>query len=326
MSEERSSPAPLAEASLAEAPLNVAPLNVLNVAPLNVAPETMARRPGRFARQLSHPGLMGGMIVLLLMMIVALAAPWLAPHSPLVGDLMVAQASPSLKYPLGTDQFGRCVLSRLIWGSRVSLQVALWVVVLSLSIGTLIGAVAGYVGGWVERMFTTLNDILLAFPGFLLALAIVAARGSSLDSIVLAVSIAYVPRVAVVMRAVVLTIRPRPFIEASHAIGMSGLRILFRHVIPNAMPPVIVVATVSAATAILAEAGLSFLGLGVQPPTPTWGNIIADGQAMLVDHPLVSVAAGLCIAVTVIALNLMGDGLRDTLDPQMRRQTGARML
>ena len=294
--------------------------------PLDGVPETIAARPGRFARQLAHPGLMGGMIVLLLMMIIAIAAPWLAPHSPLVGDLMVAQASPSLKYPLGTDQFGRCVLSRLIWGSRVSLQVALWVVVLSLSIGTLIGAIAGYVGGWIERLFTTLNDILLAFPGFLLALAIVAARGSSLDSIVLAVSIAYVPRVAVVMRAVVLTIRPRPFIEASRAIGMSGARILFRHVIPNAMPPVIVVATVSAATAILAEAGLSFLGLGVQPPTPTWGNIIADGQAMLVDHPLVSVSAGLCIAVTVIALNLMGDGLRNTLDPQMRRQTGARML
>ena len=298
----------------------------IELQPVGAVPATGVKPSRRFARQLAHPGLMTGGIVLLLMVLISIGAPWLAPHSPLTGDLMSAHAPLSIKYPLGTDQFGRCILSRLIWGSRVSLLVAAWVVVLSLSIGTLIGAIAGYAGGWVERLFNSINDMLLAFPGFLLALAIVAARGSSLESVVIAVSIAYVPRVAVVMRAVVLTIRPRPFIEAAHAIGMSGPGILFRHVIPNAMPPVIVVATVSAATAILAEAGLSFLGLGVQPPTPTWGNIISDGQTMLVDHPLISVSAGLCIAVTVIALNLMGDGLRDTLDPQMRRQTGARML
>jgi len=293
---------------------------------LEADPASLAKSPGRFAPLLSHPGLMTGAIVLVVLVIVAIGAPWLAPHSPLKTDLMAAFAPPSLTYPLGTDQFGRCVLSRLIWGSRVSLQVALSVVLLSLSVGTLIGAIAGYAGGWTERLLTALTDVLLAFPGFLLALAIVAARGSSLESIVLAVSVAYVPRVAVVMRAVVLTIKSRPFIEASHAIGMSHLRILFRHVIPNAMPPVIVIATVSAATAILAEAGLSFLGLGVQPPIPTWGNIISDGQTAIINHPLISVSAGLCIAVTVIALNLMGDGLRDTLDPQMRRQTGARMF
>jgi peptide/nickel transport system permease protein len=227
---------------------------------------------------------------------------------------------------MGTDQFGRCLLSRLIWGSRVSLEVAACVVLLSLSVGSIIGALAGYLGGIADRVITAFMDVLLAFPGFLLALAIVAARGSSLESVVLAVSIAYIPRVAVVMRAVVLTIKPRPFVEASHAIGMSNLRILLRHVIPNALPPVIVVATVSAATAILAEAGLSFLGLGVQPPTATWGNIIADGQTSIVEHPFISIAAGLCIAVTVIALNLLGDGLRDTLDPQMRRQTGLKAL
>lgn len=279
-----------------------------------------------FGSRFAHPGLLIGGVVLLGLVVVAIGAPWIAPHSPTRTDLMATLAGPSATYPLGTDQFGRCVLSRLIWGSRVSLQVAISVVVLSLSIGTLIGAIAGYAGGLIERVFTTLNDILLAFPGFLLALAIVAARGSSLESIILAVSIAYVPRVAVVMRSVVLTIKPRPFVEASHAIGMTNARILWKHVVPNAMPPVIVVATVSAATAILAEAGLSYLGLGVQPPTPTWGNIISDGQLMIVNAPLISVSAGLCIAVAVIALNLMGDGLRDTLDPQMQRQTGARML
>ena len=141
-----------------------------------------------------------------------------------------------------------------------------------------------------------------------------------------AVSIAFTPRVAAVMRSVVLTIKPRPFIEASRAIGMTETRVLLRHVIPNALPPVIVVATVSAATAILAEAGLSFLGLGVQPPTPTWGNIISDGNALITTNPWISLAAGFCIALAVIAFNLLGDGLRDTLDPQMRHQTGRGLL
>ena len=140
------------------------------------------------------------------------------------------------------------------------------------------------------------------------------------------VAIAYTPRVAAVMRSVVITIRPRPFIEASRAIGMASFRVRWRHVLPNSLPPVIVVTTVSAATAILAEAGLSFLGLGVQPPTATWGNVISDGQGYFLSNPLISVSAGLCIAVTVIALNLLGDGLRDTLDPQMRRYTSSRML
>jgi peptide/nickel transport system permease protein len=273
----------------------------------------------RFAR---HPALAIGTALLALLVALALLAPWIAPHSPTATDLMNTLGPPSAKYPFGTDQFGRCVLSRVLWGARVSLQVGFYVVLISLTLGTLIGAIAGYAGGWTERAIVAGNDILLAFPSFLLALALVAARGNSLDSIVLAVAIAYTPRVAAVMRSVVITIRPRPFIEASHAIGMSSTRVLLRHVIPNALPPVIVVATVSAATAILAEAGLSFLGLGVQPPTATWGNIIAEGQTSITTRPLISLSAGGFIAVTVVALNLLGDGLRDTLDPQMRRNTG----
>jgi peptide/nickel transport system permease protein len=209
----------------------------------------------------------------------------------------------------------------LIHGTRVSLLVAFWVVTLSLIIGTIVGGIAGFLGGWVDRSINVVNDILMAFPGFLLALAIVATQGSSLESVIIAVSIAYTPRVTAVMRSVALTIRPRPFIEASRSIGMTSTRILLRHVIPNALPPVIVVATLSAASAILAEAGLSFLGLGVKPPIPTWGNIIADGQASITTNPLISISSGLCIAAMVIALNLIGDGLRDALDPQMRRQT-----
>ncbi len=277
-------------------------------------------------RYFRHPGFTVGFAILSVLSVVAIAAPWLAPYPPTETDLMQTLAHPSAAHLLGTDQYGRDILSRLIWGARISLEVALAVVLLSLTLGALIGAIAGYVGGWVERTLMVGNDILLAFPGFLLALALVAARGSSLENVILAVAIAYTPRVAAVMRSVVITIRPRPFIEASHAIGMSSMRVLFRHVLPNSLPPVIVVTTVSAATAILAEAGLSFLGLGVQPPTATWGNVISDGQGYITSNPLISLSAGLCIAITVVALNLLGDGLRDTLDPQMRRYTSARML
>lgn len=278
------------------------------------------------ARYLRHPGFSIGLLILIVLFVIALSAPLIAPFPPNQTDMMDTLAQPSAKHWLGTDQFGRDILSRVIWGTQVSLKVAFAVVAISLSLGSLIGAVAGYAGGWVERIIMIGNDILLAFPGFLLALALVAARGSSLENVILAVAIAYTPRVAAVMRSVVLTIRPRPFIEASHAIGMSSLRVLFKHVLPNSLPPVIVVATVSAATAILAEAGLSFLGLGVQPPAATWGNIISDGQGYITTNPWISLSAGLCIAVAVIALNLLGDGLRDTLDPQMRRYAGTRLL
>ncbi|MFM1988330.1 MAG: hypothetical protein RJA99_1287 [Pseudomonadota bacterium] len=284
--------------------------------------DAAARRRATLRRYARHPAFVSGAIGVVLLVLVALFAPWLAPHPPTRTDLMNTLSPPSATYWLGTDAFGRCVLSRLIWGTRVSLQVGLYVVLISLTAGTLLGAVAGYVGGWLERVLVAVIDILLAFPSFLLALALVAARGNTLDSIVLAVAIAYTPRIAAVMRSVVLTIRPRPFIEASRAIGLSSWTILVRHVIPNALPPVIVVATVSAATAILAEAGLSFLGLGVQPPTPTWGNVISEGQTAITTRPLISLSAGLCIAFTVVVLNLLGDGLRDTLDPQMRRNTG----
>lgn len=279
------------------------------------------RRKATWRRFTSHPSLMIGTVILVLLVAVALAAPWLAQYSPTRTNLINTLQDASLAHPLGTDQFGRDVLSRLIHGTRVSLLVAFWVVTLSLIIGTIVGGVAGFLGGWVDRSINVVNDILMAFPGFLLALAIVATQGSSLESVIIAVSIAYTPRVIAVMRSVALTIRPRPFIEASRSIGMTSTRILLRHVIPNALPPVIVVATLSAASAILAEAGLSFLGLGVRPPIPTWGNIIADGQASITTNPLISISSGLCIAAMVIALNLIGDGLRDALDPQMRRQT-----
>ena len=291
-----------------------------------ISRELKQRRAASIKRFATHPSFVIGATILFVMVVVAIFAPWLAPYSPTKTNLLDTLAPASLQHWLGTDQFGRDVLSRLIHGARVSLQVAFSVVVISLTIGTAAGAIAGYAGGWIDRGMVVVNDILMAFPGFLLALAIVAARGSTLESVILAVAIAYAPRIAAVMRAVVLTIRPRPFVEASRAIGMTPTRILLRHVIPNALPPVIVVGTVSAASAILAEAGLSFLGLGVTPPTATWGSIISDGQSAITTNPLISISAGACIALAVVAFNLLGDGLRDALDPQMRRETATRML
>lgn len=292
-------------------------------APPSFAQPTTMQSLRRYFR---HPGLATGSIILVFLLLVALLAPWIAPYPPLKTNMANTLAPMSGVHWLGTDQYGRDVFSRILLGTQISLKVAFAVVALSLTAGTLIGALAGFAGGWTERITVVIIDILLAFPGFLFALALVAARGSSLESVILAVAIAFTPRVAAVMRSVVLTIKPRPFIEASRAIGMTETRVLLRHVIPNALPPVIVVATVSAATAILAEAGLSFLGLGVQPPTPTWGNIISDGNALITTNPWISLAAGFSIALAVIAFNLLGDGLRDTLDPQMRRQTGRGLL
>lgn len=275
---------------------------------------------------LRHPSVIIGLIMLAFMILFALVGPLVISRSPLTNNLADALAPMSWAHPLGTDQYGRDVFARVVFGAHISLQVAASVVVISLSIGTVIGALAGFVGGRTERVIVAIINVMMAFPAFLLALALVAARGSSLESVIFAVATAYTPRVASVMRGVVLTIKPRPFIEASVSLGMSPARVLFRHIIPNSLPPVIVVATVSAATAILGEAGLSYLGLGVQPPTPTWGNIIADGQPYLTSHPGICLSAGLCVALTVIALNVLGDGLRDVLDPTNRKNTSVKML
>lgn len=275
---------------------------------------------------LRHRGLSIGLALLICLAFVAVAAPLLSPYSPTATDLQHTLAAPSGLHLLGTDQYGRDVLSRLIWGTRISLEVAFWVVIVSLGLGATIGAIAGFFGGWVDRGLTSFSEMVLAFPGFLLALALVAAWGSTLRNVILAIAIAYTPRVAIVMRSIVLTIRPRLYIEAAEALGASPMRILFRHVVPNSLPPVIVVATVSAATAILGEAGLSFLGLGVQPPAATWGNVIGDGQNFITSNPWISLSAGVCIAMAVVGFNLLGDGLRDTLDPQLKKQAGAKLL
>lgn len=271
-----------------------------------------------------HPGFVAGLIILLVFLLVAAFGPSFAPHDPLATNLRATLQQPGGDYLLGTDRYGRDIFSRLLWGARASLLVALAVGTLSLVFGVILGTAAGFMGGWVDRLLLSFTNIMLAFPSFLLALAFVAVRGSTITNVVLAVTLAYTPRVAIVMRAVVLNIKPRQFIEASFSMGVSTPAMIWKHVLPNCLPPVLVVATVSAAFAILAEAGLSFLGLGVQPPAPTWGNIITDGRSFLMTNPWISVSSGACIAIVVTGLNLLGDGVRDTLDPFLRNQTSTK--
>ncbi len=266
--------------------------------------------------------LWGGSAIVVLLIIVALLAPWLAPHSPTDTSLRQRLKQPSSDYLLGTDKFGRDIASRLIYGSRVSLAVGFLVVIISATLGFAIGATAGFVGGLTDTLIMRLVDIMLAFPGFLLALALVATLGSTLQTVILAISIAYAPRNALVMRSVILTVRENAYVEAARAVGASGWRTVTRHVLPNAVPPLIVMASINAAIAITAEAGLSFLGLGVQPPTPTWGAVISDGRDFVRTNPWICMSAGFAIMVTVMALNLLGDALRDLLDPRLRGALG----
>lgn len=250
--------------------------------------------------------------------IVAILAPLLASYSPTETQLQDRLLKPGRSHLFGTDQFGRDVASRIIWGTRVSLAVGIVVVLISMLLGCAFGAIAGFFGGTVDAITMRMMDILLAFPGFLLALALVATFGSHLSTVIIAISIAYFPRNAMIIRSVVLTVRENAYIEAARALGITNWRIVIRHVLPNSIPPMIVVATISAATAITAEAGLSFLGLGVQPPTPTWGAIINDGREVIRSAPWITIFAGFAIMIAVLSLNMLGDALRDILDPRMK--------
>lgn len=259
-----------------------------------------------------------GVVVIVIVLVVAAAAPALAPYDPIANDLRARLQAPSRVHVFGTDDFGRDVFSRVVWGARTSLLVAAIVVAVAALGGALIGLVAGYVGGRVDDLVMRVIDVLLAFPAVLLALAVMAALGSSLVNVILAVAIAFLPRFARLQRSVVLTVREREFVLAAEALGLPRPRILWRHVMPNCLAPVIVMSTVSAADAILIEASLSFLGLGVQPPAPTWGAVISDGRSFLQNAPWISGLSGLAIMGTVLGLNLLGDGARDVLDPMLR--------
>ena len=258
----------------------------------------------------------GGIIVAVLLATALTAAFW-TPFDPLKVNLRQRLQPPSDLYPLGTDEFGRDVLSRIMAGAGASALIALLTVLAAVVLGTVVGVVAGYVRGWLDRVLMAVNDTLLAFPGILLALGLMAVIGPNKYGIVLALALAYAPAVARVVRGVVLSIREKEYIEASRVIGNSELYTMARHVLPNCVAPLAVLATSMFGWVILSESALSFLGLGVPPPAPTWGNMLAGSRPYMATAVWLGVAPGLCIALTLLGINLLGDAVRDRLDPRM---------
>ena len=259
----------------------------------------------------------GGAIVVVAATI-ALAAPLLAPYAPYAQDLAQRLEAPGGAHWLGTDELGRDILSRLIYGARVTLGIVALVSVVTAPVGLLVGCVAGYFGGWVEAVLMRVTDIFLALPRLILALAFVAALGPGIENAVLAIAIVSWPPYARVARAESLTLRHAEFIDAARLAGASGGRIVLRHIMPLCLPSVIVRMSLDMAGVILIAAGLGFLGLGAQPPTPEWGAMIATGRQYMLDHWWVAAMPGIAIAVLSLAFNLLGDGLRDWLDPKQR--------
>jgi peptide/nickel transport system permease protein len=261
-----------------------------------------------------------GLALIVLLLLTALTADLIAFQGIDEQDLYKGLLPPSREFPLGTDEFGRCLLSRIIHGSRVSLQVAIIATTISAIVGITLGAVAGYFGGWFDHVVRSMIDISWAFPTVLLAIFLVAVLGAGLTNVMIAVGLSYWGGFAAVVRAQVLSLREWEFITASRAIGARHPRIMFRHILPNIMAPVIVMGTMMMADAILIEATLSFLGMGAQPPIPSWGSILASGRSYLRLAPWVTVFPGVAIMLTVLGFNLLGDGLRDALDPRLKNE------
>jgi peptide/nickel transport system permease protein len=265
-----------------------------------------------------------GLSILLVVTTGAVLAPVISPADPLLQDVSVRLKPPTLEggdgqaHLLGTDHLGRDILSRLIYGARISLAIGISAVAVAGTLGTLIGLVAGYRGGRIDDLCMRLTDTMLAMPFILLALAVIAVLGSSLRNIIFVLGITSWVSYARVVRAEVLTLRAREFVAAAQALGGHGTRIIFRHLLPNVLTPVIVIATLEVARMIILESALSFLGLGVQPPTPTWGGMLADGRAYLSTAWWLATFPGLCIMLSVLGINLLGDWFRDVLDPRLR--------
>lgn len=261
---------------------------------------------------------LAGLIMIGALLLVAIFAPYIAPYEPNEQNILFRYQAPSAKHWLGTDEMGRDILSRIIYGSRISLQVGLISISLALLVGVILGLMAGYYGGFIDMLVMRLMDIMLAFPAILLAIAIVAILGPQLQNAMIAIAIINIPRFARVIRSSTLSIKESEYIKAARALGAKDIRIITRHLFPNALAPLIVQTTLSIATAILEAAALSFLGLGAQPPSPEWGAMLTDARSALQKAPWVATFPGLAIIFGVLGFNLLGDGLRDALDPKMK--------
>jgi peptide/nickel transport system permease protein len=269
-------------------------------------------------RLLRHRLGMFGASIVVLLILTAIFGPYIAPYDPNAIDFSVRFAGPSLAHPLGADDFGRDTLSRIIYGAQVSLQVGIIAVSIAATAGTLLGLVAGYANRIIDEVIMRAMDILFAFPAILLAIAILAALGRGVTNAMIAIGVVYIPIFARIARAAVLSVREEEFVEAARAVGARDTRILFRHIFPNSLAPLIVETTLSLAFAILAEAALSFFGLGTQPPDPSWGRMLSEGRAYFRQSAWMGIFPGLAIMFTVMGFNFLGDGLRDSLDPRLK--------
>jgi peptide/nickel transport system permease protein len=264
--------------------------------------------------------LVTGTVIISVAAVAAIIGPWLTPFDPAAQQLPLRLAGPTLTHPFGLDELGRDILARVLAGARISFAVGLAVVSVSATVGTVLGAVAGYFGGAIDDLISRVVDILLAFPGLLLAIALVAVLGPSLVNVLLALTVIGWVGYARLVRGQVLRAREFEYVQAARALGASTPRLLWRHVIPSAIPAVVVQATLGMAGAIIGEAALSFLGLGVQPPTPSWGTMLNGGRPHLLDAPHLTVFPGVAIALLVLGFNFVGDGLRDLADPKQTRR------
>ena len=269
-------------------------------------------------RFLTHKGALAGSALLVAMVLATALAPRLAPYDPVAQDQRASLQGPGWSHLLGTDVFGRDILSRVIWGGRQSLRVGLLAVAVGGSLGTAFGLLAGYYEGWTGTIVLRLTDVLLALPGILLALTIVAATGPSLENVIVAVAVSSMPGYIRVVNGSVLDLKTRPFIEAVRAAGAVDRRVIARHVLPNILAPVIVLGTLGLGNALLIAATLSFLGLGAQPPTPEWGAMLSQGREFIFGYWWIATFPGFAILLAVIGANLLGEGLRDLLDPRLR--------
>jgi len=269
-------------------------------------------------RLLRDRGAVAALVILVLIIASAMLAPLLPMADPIQVDSPHALYSPGSPYLFGSDQYGRDVFSRVIYGGRISLLVGPIAVIIALVPGVAVGLIAGYYGRWVDTLLMRIIDVMLAFPGILLALGVVAVLGPSLTSLMIAVGISTIPTYARLTRASVLTARENLYVDAARVVGAPDLEILLRHILPNVVAPIIVISTLGVGAAILVAATLSFLGLGSQPPTPEWGRMLSEGRQYLREQWWIATFPGLAIMLTVLALNVLGDGLRDVLDPRLR--------
>lgn len=270
-------------------------------------------------RRITHsPLTLVGIALVLIILLTALFAPLIATHSPTEVDLLSKLEAPSEDHYFGTDEVGRDIFSRIVYGTRISLRIGLLVVLISFPVGTILGAIAGYIGGRVDQVIMRITDVFLSFPGIILAMSIAAALGPSIENVMLALAATWWPWYTRIVRSSVLSIKNAEFIEASRASGANRIRILFKEIIPNAIAPATIQASLDLGFVILSAAGLSFIGLGAQPPSPEWGAMLSNSREILRDAWWAATFPGVAILLTVLGFNLLGDGLNDLLDPKQR--------